>query len=296
MSESCVFRSGRCIFQSGSGVFVSDTCVFRSGACVFASESCVFRSDPCVSSSVSCVFVSEGAVSSSESCVFASESHKIAAIKRKLSADLQVMKIKIVFSVFAVALACLTFPHSGAAQKSAVRKTSQKPRKRTFIEVASIPTPPETVAKMLELANLKKGDVLYDLGSGDGRIPLEAARKYGVRAIGIEIKPKLVEEANRRAKEEGIAQLAKFLQADLFRMSYKDADVVTLYLSDELNLRILPRLLRDLRPGAKIISHDFIMGDWKPDISVKVPWKNLYRNVHVWTIPKDKNIKNLTRN
>lgn len=176
------------------------------------------------------------------------------------------------------------------------RKTTQKPHKRTFIEVASIPTPMETVDKMLELANLKKGDVLYDLGSGDGRIPLEAARKYGVRAIGIEIKPKLVEEANQKAKEEGIAHLAKFLQADLFRMNYRDADVVTLYLSDELNLRILPHLLRDLHPGAKIISHDFIMGDWQPEISVKVPWKNLYRNIHVWTVPKDKNIEKLMKN
>lgn len=176
-----------------------------------------------------------------------------------------------------------------------LRKTSQKLRKRTLIEVASIPTPIETVDKMLELANLKKGDVLYDLGSGDGRIPLEAARKYGVRAIGIEIKPKLVEAANKQAKEEGIAHLAKFLQADLFRMSYRDADVVTLYLSDELNLRLLPHLLRDLHPGAKIISHDFIMGDWQPDISVKVPWKNLYRNVHVWTVPKDKDINKLLK-
>lgn len=174
-------------------------------------------------------------------------------------------------------------------------KTRRNPRKRTFIEVASVPTPMETVDKMLELADLKKGDLLYDLGSGDGRIPLEAARKYGVRAIGIEIKPQLVEEANKQAKEEGLDKLAKFLQADLFRMSYRDATVVTLYLSDELNLRLLPHLLRDLHPGAKIISHDFIMGDWQPDISVKVPWKNLYRNVHVWTVPKDKDINKLLK-
>lgn len=176
-----------------------------------------------------------------------------------------------------------------------IQKSRAKPRKRTFIEVASIPTPPETVTEMLRLANLKKGDVLYDLGSGDGRIPLEAAKVYGVRAIGIEIKPKLVEQANKRAQAEGIGNLAKFLQADLFRMSYRDADVVTLYLSDELNLRLLPKLLRELHPGARIISHDFIMGDWKPDVSVKVPWKNLYRNVHVWTIPKDKNINHLPK-
>lgn len=194
-------------------------------------------------------------------------------------------------ALFPILFCVMSSPLNAQTKRSKI----SKPRKRTFIEVASVPTPMETVEKMLELANLKKGDVLYDLGSGDGRIPLEAARKYGVRAIGIEIKPQLVALANKQAKEEGLDKLAKFLQADLFRMSYRDADVVTLYLSDELNLRILPHLLRDLHPGAKIISHDFVMGDWQPDISVKVPWKNLYRNVHVWTVPKDKDINKLLK-
>jgi len=202
-----------------------------------------------------------------------------------------------------VTFANLKVPQTQTKTRSAARQTSKpsksavkpKRRKRTFIEVASIPTPMETVTEMLRLANLKKGDILYDLGSGDGRIPLEAAKTYGVRAIGIEIKPKLVDEANERARQEGVGNLAKFLHADMFRMSYRDAAVVTLYLSDELNLRLLPKLLRELRPGARIVSHDFRMGNWQPEISVKVPWKNLYRNVHVWTVPKDKNIKNLMR-
>jgi cyclopropane fatty-acyl-phospholipid synthase-like methyltransferase len=160
------------------------------------------------------------------------------------------------------------------------------PRKRTFIEVASIPTPMETVAEMLRLADLKKTDVLYDLGSGDGRIPLEAARKYSVRAIGIEIKPQLVAEANKRAKDEGLEKLAHFEQADLFRMNYRGATVVTLYLSDSLNERLRPKLLRELRPGSRIISHDFRMGDWQPEQTVRVPWENLYRTVYVWTVPE----------
>jgi ubiquinone/menaquinone biosynthesis C-methylase UbiE len=165
-------------------------------------------------------------------------------------------------------------------------KSKMPRRKRTFIEVASIPTPMETVAEMLRLANLKKGDVLYDLGSGDGRIPLEAARKYGVRAIGVEIKPQLVEEANKRAKDEGIGNLASFVQADLFRMNLRGATVVTLYLSDSLNERLRPKLLRELRPGSRIISHDFRMGDWQPEQTVRVPWENLYRTVYVWTVPQ----------
>jgi ubiquinone/menaquinone biosynthesis C-methylase UbiE len=169
----------------------------------------------------------------------------------------------------------------------AKRQTKRKKlRKRTFIEVASIPTPMETVAEMLRLANLKKGDVLYDLGSGDGRVVFEAARKYGIRAVGVEIKPHLVEEANRRAKDEGLEKLARFVHADLFRLNLRHANVVTLYLSDSLNERLLPKLLRELRPGSRIVSHDFRMGDWQPEQSARVPWKNLYRTVYLWTVPE----------
>jgi|GEM_PF-3080614 len=174
----------------------------------------------------------------------------------------------------------------------AKRQTKRKMRrKRTFIEVASIPTPMETVAEMLRLANLKKGDVLYDLGSGDGRVVFEAARKYGVRAVGVEIKPHLVEEANRRAKNEGLEKLASFVHADLFRLNLRQANVVTLYLSDSLNERLLPKLLRELRPGSRIVSHDFRMGDWQPEQSIRVPWKNLYRTVYLWTVPEKSNRK-----
>lgn len=171
------------------------------------------------------------------------------------------------------------------------KKRKKTPRKRTPIEVASIPTPMETVAEMLRLANLKKGDVLYDLGSGDGRIVFEAASKYGVRAVGVEIKPHLVEEANQRAKDEGLEKLARFVNADLFRLNLRKATVVTLYLSDSLNERLLPKLLRELRPGSRIISHDFLMGDWQPEQTVRVPWENLYRTVYLWTVPEKKGAK-----
>ena len=171
------------------------------------------------------------------------------------------------------------------------KRKAQPKRRRTFIEVASIPTPMETVSEMLRLADLKKGDVLYDLGSGDGRIPLEAARKYGIRAVGVEIKPQLVEAANKQAKNEGLDKLAHFVQADLFKMSYREANVVTLYLSDSINERLRPKLVREMRPGSKIISHDFRMGDWQPEKTVRVPWENLYRTVYLWTVPEKKNLK-----
>jgi ubiquinone/menaquinone biosynthesis C-methylase UbiE len=181
--------------------------------------------------------------------------------------------------------------YSIRGKRIAAKRKAKPKRKRTFIEVASIPTPMETVAEMLRLANLKKGDVLYDLGSGDGRVVFEAARKYGVRAVGVEIKPHLVEEANRRAKDEGLEKLARFVHADMFRLNLRQATVVTLYLSDSLNERLLPKLLRELRPGSRIVSHDFRMGDWQPEQSIRVPWKNLYRTVYLWTVPEKSNRK-----
>jgi predicted O-methyltransferase YrrM len=153
-------------------------------------------------------------------------------------------------------------------------------------DVIFVPTPPETVDEMLRQANLKKGDVLYDLGSGDGRIPLAAARRYGVRAVGIDIDPKLVAEANEAARREGLDQLVSFRLADMFAADVREATVVTLYLSNTLNVMLRPKLLRELRPGARIVSHDFRMGDWPPERTVRVPWKNLYRTVYVWTVPR----------
>ncbi|MGH9969607.1 MAG: SAM-dependent methyltransferase [Pyrinomonadaceae bacterium] len=153
-------------------------------------------------------------------------------------------------------------------------------------DVIYYPTPEETVAEMLRLANINPGDVLYDLGSGDGRIPIMAAQKYGIRAIGIEIDPKLVALARERAQLAQVAELVNFRNDDMFRTDIGEATVVTLYLSNKLNLLLRPKLLRELRPGTRILSHDFHMGDWQPEQTVKVPWQgNLYRTVYLWTVP-----------
>ena len=113
---------------------------------------------------------------------------------------------------------------------------------------------------MLRLANIKQGDVLYDLGSGDGRIPIAAAKQFGIRAVGIEIDPKLITEAEANAQSAGVEQLVRFRKEDMFRIDVSEANVVTLYLSEKLNVLLRPRL-RELRPGSRIISHDFRMGD-----------------------------------
>ena len=139
---------------------------------------------------------------------------------------------------------------------------------------------------MLRMAKIKKGDVLYDLGSGDGRIPIAAAKEFGIRAVGIEIDPKLVTEAQEKAREAGVSELVQFRNEDMFRVNVSEATVVTLYLSEKLNVLLRPRLLSELRPGARILSHDFRMGDWKPEQTVRVPWGKLYRTIYLWIVPE----------
>jgi predicted O-methyltransferase YrrM len=202
-----------------------------------------------------------------------------------------------IFLPVCLIFSCVTIETRAASTSSRVaastartqkRRTTRRRSKRKLREpdVIFVPTPPETVDEMLRQAHLKNGDVLYDLGSGDGRIPIAAAKRYGVRAVGIDIDPKLVEEAKETAKREGVGDLVSFRNEDMFAADVREATVVTLYLSNMLNVMLRPKLLRELRPGSLIISHDFRMGDWTPEKTVRVPWKNLYRTVYVWTVPR----------
>lgn len=199
---------------------------------------------------------------------------------------------KIALSLCVLFTASLPVEAGVALQKRRGGRATQRrqPRLRRP-DVIFVPTPPETVDEMLRQARLKKGDVLFDLGSGDGRIPLAAARLYGVRAVGIDIDPKLVAEANETAKREGLEHLVTFRLGDMFAADLSGATVVTLYLSDTLNVMLRPKLLRELPVGARIVSHDFRMGDWQPEKAVRVPWKNLYRTVYVWTVPRGRRYK-----
>ena len=175
--------------------------------------------------------------------------------------------------------------------RGAQRGTQRRPLRTKPIrkpDVIYYSTPPETVNEMLRMAQIKEGDVLYDLGSGDGRIPIAAARQYGVRAVGIEIDPKLIIEAEENARAANVASLVTFRNDDMFRTSLREATVVTLYLSEKLNVLLRPKLLRELLPGTRIVSHDFRMGDWEPEETVRVPWGKLYRTVYLWTVPDRK--------
>lgn len=149
-------------------------------------------------------------------------------------------------------------------------------------DVIYVPTPPEVVEAMLDMVKLKDGDVLYDLGSGDGRIPIAAARRVQVKATGIDIDPERIREANENAKAAGVTGEVTFKQADLFTSDFSDATVITLYLLDTLNEKLRPKLLAELKPGTRIVSHAFRMGDWEPERTQDIDGRTIY----YWTVPE----------
>ncbi|MEW6687810.1 MAG: class I SAM-dependent methyltransferase [Pseudomonadota bacterium] len=149
------------------------------------------------------------------------------------------------------------------------------------LDVIYVPTPQGVVEDMLRLAGLKKGDVLYDLGSGDGRIAITAAKKHGVRAVGIDIDEQRIWEAEQNARGAGVEHLVTFRREDLFIADFREATVVTLYLLPALNLKLRPRLWAELKPGTRVVSHQFDMGDWAPEKKLETEG----RVVYFWTIP-----------
>jgi hypothetical protein len=154
------------------------------------------------------------------------------------------------------------------------------------LDVPFVPTPMSVVDKMLEMAEVKGDDVLYDLGSGDGRIPVIAAKRLGTRGVGIDIDPRRIEEANQRAKDEGVTDKVKFIQGDIFKEDFSEATVVTLYLLPDVNLRLKPRLL-EMKPGTRIVSHNYDMGDWKPEKQETVTSDTGSTHyVYFWRVPE----------
>jgi len=153
-------------------------------------------------------------------------------------------------------------------------------------DVPYVQTPHEVVAQMLRLAGVGRNDVVYDLGSGDGRLVIAAARDFGARGVGVEIDPRLVARSVESARRAGVGDRVTFREQDLFQTDLADATVVTLYLSPALNLRLRPKLLRELRSGARIVSHDFDMGDWPPARALRVDVRERTSQVYLWVVPK----------
>ena len=177
-------------------------------------------------------------------------------------------------AVVAIGLAALLCPSASFAQTTPAATESRRP------DVIFVPTPEDVVEAMLTVANVSGKDVLYDLGSGDGRIPITAAKKFGTRGLGVDIDPERIKEANENLKSSGVGDKVRFVQGDLFKQDLSQATVITLYLLPALNLKLRPTLLK-LKPGTRIVSHDFDMGDWKPEKTVKVGT----RTVYFWTVP-----------
>jgi predicted O-methyltransferase YrrM len=147
------------------------------------------------------------------------------------------------------------------------------------------PTPPKVMAEMLRLARVRGTDVVYDLGCGDGRIVIAAVKQSGARGVCVDIDPQRIAESRRNAEAAGVADRITFRVEDLFATRIDDATVVMLFLWPEINLRLRPRLLQELRPGTRVISHWHDMGDWKPQKSVQVIASGRERPVYFWTIP-----------
>jgi ribosomal protein L11 methylase PrmA len=145
--------------------------------------------------------------------------------------------------------------------------------------VPFVPTPQVVVDKMIELAGVRKGDVVYDLGSGDGRIVIAAARR-GARAVGFEIDPDLVAESRANIQKAAVQESAEIRQQDILTVDLSGASVVTMYLLPDVNLKLRPNLLKQLKPGSRVVSHAFDMGDWKPDKIEQVEGRTIY----LWTI------------
>jgi cyclopropane fatty-acyl-phospholipid synthase-like methyltransferase len=162
---------------------------------------------------------------------------------------------------------------------AAQQATTQQPTRRP--DIHWVPTPPAVVDAMLKLADVKPTDVVYDLGCGDGIIVSTAAQKYGARAGGIDIDPQRVQEATERARKMGVSDKVKIVQGDLFEADIKDASVVTLYLLTSLNIKLMPKLKKELKPGTRIVSQSFNMGDeWPPEKTIDVQGVPVY----MWTI------------
>jgi ubiquinone/menaquinone biosynthesis C-methylase UbiE len=152
-------------------------------------------------------------------------------------------------------------------------------------DVPYVPTPYEVVNEMLKMADVGKNDILYDLGCGDGRIVITAAKESGCRGFGIDIDPQRIEESKNNALEAGVSDKVKFLQQDLFEADFSKATVVTLYLLQTVNLELRPKILRVLKPGTRVVSHDFSMKDWKADKSTEVKMERRSHSVYFWIVP-----------
>jgi Histone methylation protein DOT1 len=187
------------------------------------------------------------------------------------------------------AIAVAPLPFEVASAQPAMTQSGPVPTPTEAVPY--VQTPPLVVRRMLQMADVNSRDVLWDLGSGDGRIVIAAATQFGARGVGYEIDPALIRESRLLAQKAGVAARAKFMEKDLFELAFAEPSVVTLYLLPEFNMKLRPLLLSQMRPGARVVSHEWDMGDWRPDETLLVPSPEKPHGTHrehkvmLWVIP-----------
>lgn len=159
---------------------------------------------------------------------------------------------------------------------------AEDPAKKPNVDVEYFPTPQRAVDEMLDMAKVTSADYLIDLGSGDGRIPITAAKRFGTKALGVDIDPELISEARENAEKSGVAQKVNFDKQDLFQTDISRANVLTMFLLGSINMKLKPRILSEMKPGSRVVSYCFNMGDWQPDRIETVDGRRIY----LWTVPE----------
>ena len=172
----------------------------------------------------------------------------------------------------------LTLMLLGSLALPSLRTTQQE----VDIHAPYVTTPLPVVHAMLKLADTRKSDVVYDLGCGDGRIVIAAAKRYGAHGVGVDINPELIQEARANAKREGVESLVRFTAQNVYEMDFREATVVAMYLLPDMHRKLSPKLQRDLRPGARIVTHTFDLGDWKPHQSRNINGEQIF----LWRVGK----------
>lgn len=175
-----------------------------------------------------------------------------------------------------------------AVINSATASATASPAATRELDVPYVPTHEMIVDEMLKMAQVKGSDVLYDLGSGDGRIPITAAQRFGTRGVGIDLNPVRIKEANANAEKAKVTEKVKFIEGDIFQQDFNEATVLTLYLLPDVNLKLRPKILQ-IKPGTRVVSHNYNMGDWEPESvkELKTP-DGVTHYVYYWRVPEPK--------
>jgi predicted O-methyltransferase YrrM len=203
-------------------------------------------------------------------------------VKASKAIRIKILRVTVIALLLGLSITVHSLYTSGTAIAApGTAPASSKIEKKPKLDVGYMPTPYEIVEKMLNMANVRNSDMVYDLGCGDGRVVVMAAKERGATGVGIDLDPVRIRESEENARKAGVADRVRFLQQDLFKTEIGDATVVMIYLWPEVNIRLRPKLFAELKPGTRILSHNHDMGEWKPDQYAEISKHRIY----FWVIP-----------